>query len=88
MVPKLQRRLCGPLVIAKQAAEPLMAFNGTAATEGSTTWLDQSIDEPLVIPLDVIVLDILADDAPRWRSPSGITWPTHSVFADRANRSA
>ena len=65
MVPKLKRRLCGPFIVAKQATEPLMAFDGAAAVEGSRASIDQLVLEPLVVPLDVIVLHATSEAACR-----------------------
>ena len=65
MVPKLERRLRGPFVVAKQAAEPLMAFNRAAAAEATSTSIYQAIAQPLVISLAVVVLDVLPNDLPQ-----------------------
>jgi hypothetical protein len=71
MVPKLGGRLRRSLVVAKQAAEPPMATDRSRRSTVIAAWVDQSIVEPLVIPLPVIVLDVFADDLPKMAFAEG-----------------
>ena len=65
MVPKLERRLRSPLVVAEQTAEPLVAIDPPARSDVVDASVDQSIAETLMVPLAVVVLDILAHNSPK-----------------------
>jgi hypothetical protein len=88
MVPKLERGLCGSFVIVKQAAESPVARDPAFPTDVVDASIDQAIVETLVIPFAGVLPYNLATTRCRGRSPSGTTWPTHSDFSDRTNRSA
>jgi hypothetical protein len=64
-VPKLDRRLGRPSAVAKHSAETFMALDHSAGAEAARASIDQLIPEPLMVPLCVIVLDVLADDSPK-----------------------
>jgi len=42
-----------------------MALDRAATANATRTSIDQSVVEPLMVPLTVIVLDVLADDLPK-----------------------
>jgi hypothetical protein len=64
MVPKLERRLRSPSVVAKHPTETFMARDRTAPFECARVEIDQSVSDSLMIPLAVIVLDVFANDSP------------------------
>ena len=70
-MPKLERRLRSPSVVAKHSSETFVALDRGAAAEGTLAPLDQSVPESLMVSLTVVVLDVLADD------------PSEMAFTDR-----
>jgi hypothetical protein len=62
-VPKLERRLRRPSVVAKHPAETFVALDRTGTAEAIVAAIDQSITDSLLVPLAVIVLEVLADDS-------------------------
>jgi hypothetical protein len=66
-VPKLRPALGGPPVVPKKPAEPLSALNAPSAAFAVNPILDQPIAKSLMIALEVVVLDVLPNDASQRR---------------------
>ena len=65
MVPKLERRLSSPRVVAQHSSEPLSTLDRATTAETIVALIDQSVANPLVVSLTVIVLDVFANDSPK-----------------------
>lgn len=64
MVPKLERRLRSPSVVAEQLAEPLTTLDRTGTAEVVVAPVIQPVVDSLMVPFEVVVLNVLADDSP------------------------
>jgi hypothetical protein len=64
-VPKLERPLRSPSVVANHSTEEFTALDRGAAVQAALAPLDQSVPESLMVPLAVVVLDGVADDSPK-----------------------
>ena len=73
------------MVIAQEPSQPLAALNRPRAANVRIPRKQQDVALPLMIPLNMIMLDIFTQRPP---PPKTITLDKHSFFTDLTQRSA
>src|SRR6266850_1330072 len=67
IVPKLSRALCSSAVIPKKPTEPLATFDRADSSRFVVRCVNETVLDPLVIALAVVVRDVLADRSSKMR---------------------
>ena len=75
-MPKLDP-LCGTAVVeVEESAEALLAEDWPVVVHGASAWVDERVVETLVVPLLVVVLEELAENAAPLPAVSALEAPT------------
>jgi hypothetical protein len=76
------------MIVAQKPTQSLAAPHWPLALPIRHPWKQQDVALPLVIPLGMEMVDIVAQRPPHERSPNRITLDRHSSLTDLTQRSA